>query len=81
MRELLAQYSCGAAFECPYHRRWRVTWPDPREQVHVIGHDFLGQDLPSVLVGDLLQQLAAPAGYPSAQNPALVLRAPNQAQA
>jgi hypothetical protein len=53
---------------------------DADEQVHVIGHHFLGHDLPAVLSGDLLQQLTAAERYPPAQNPSPVLRAPHQVQ-
>src|SRR5271157_3464442 len=60
--ELLAQHSCDAALERSHHRRWRVGRPDTHERVHVIGHHFLGHDLPVVLIGDLLQQIAHPAG-------------------
>jgi hypothetical protein len=38
--------------------------PDADEQVHVIGHDFLGHDLPTTFGGDLLQQFAQPADDP-----------------
>jgi hypothetical protein len=58
----LAQHSCDAALERSHHRRWRVGRPDTRERVHVIGHHFLGHDLPVVLIGDLLQQIAHPTG-------------------
>ena len=47
---------------------WRTAWTYPDEQVHVIGHDLLGRDLPAVFGGDLLQQLPAADRYTPAQN-------------
>ena len=52
--------------------RLRIGRADSDEQVHVIGHDFLGHDVPSVFGGDLLQQLP-PANTP-ARNAAPIFR-------
>ena len=78
--ELLAQHPRGAALERPHHLCRRVGRPDRHEQVHAIGHHFLGHDLPATLAGDLLQQLAQPSSHPPAQNPAPILGAPHHMQ-
>ena len=54
----LAQHACGAAPQRPHHRRARIRRPDPHRAVHLIGPDFVGDDLPTVPVGDLLEHLA-----------------------
>jgi hypothetical protein len=60
----------------PAHRSRR-----PHEHVQVIGHHFLGHDLPAVLGGDLLRQLAAAGRYTATQDSPPILRAPHQVQA
>nr|AVN58527.1 hypothetical protein B5P44_p00232 [Mycolicibacterium sp. CBMA 213] len=81
MRELRPQHTRSSALESTHHRRWRVSRPNPHEQVHMIGHHLMSHDFPAMLGGDRHDEFIQPEGYPSTQHPAAVLRTPHQMQA
>lgn len=80
MRELRPQHTRSSTLESTHHGSWRVSRPNPHEQVHMIVHHLVSHDLAVMFGGDRPDEFIQTVSHPSTQHTAAVLRAPHQMQ-